>query len=168
MNDHEMRLRMFIKGEGLEERSMREVLTRVVKQEHGDIKAIAAAAELQNAPERFSDLIFEDHVTSLYELSWPPGDPGTEIHDHGESTGAVYIVRGTVKETFWANNFKVVRYWREGQVILIPKNYIHKFEDGSNGTEACSLHLYEPPLKHMNFYQDMGNGLLVPSGQWDE
>jgi len=77
------------------------------------------------------------------------------------------VVRGTIKETFWANNFKVTRYWREGQVLVLPKGYVHKFEDASQGDEACSLHLYEPPLTHMTFYQD-NNGILVPCGYWDE
>lgn len=168
MNKHEERIRDFIQQENLGQYSIREALTRVVKHEFGRVKALEAEHTLQALPGRFSDLVFEDHVASLYVLDWPEGDPGTEIHDHGESEGAVYIVRGTVKETFYSGSFQVVRYWHEGQVLIIPKNYVHKFEDGTRGNESCSLHLYEPPLTHMNYYKPGPGGVLVQEGGWDE
>src|SRR5712664_2674369 len=79
---------------------------------------------------RYAFLAYEDSRVSAWLLGWPEGNPGAEIHDHGDSCAAVSVVSGTVRETVYTpEGAQAVRHLPAGECVQIPRAYIHKFED---------------------------------------
>jgi hypothetical protein len=118
---------------------------------------------------RYALLAYEDARVSAWLLGWPGENPGTEIHDHGDSHAAVAVTSGTVKETLYTpNGTRTVRNLPAGECVRIPREYIHKFEDADHaGSEGLSLHLYSPPLRRMGYYGYRPDGSFARTGGWD-
>ncbi len=120
---------------------------------------------------RQSSLLHHSEAFSAYLLEWPHENPGTEVHDHGDSKACVYVVDGTIKETVYNTHGKTaVNLLEKEQVLELDVPYIHKFECADDCKErAFSLHLYSPPLEFIQFYKRDGEQLAMPrevSGQW--
>jgi quercetin dioxygenase-like cupin family protein len=100
----------------------------------------------------------------VWLLSWLPGQ-GTDLHDHGGSTGAFVVIAGTLTEltvttrtagppTFRDNTL------RAGEGRSFGPQHIHQISN--NGTNpAVSLHVYGPALREMTRYRIDDGRLLV-------
>jgi len=104
-------------------------------------------------------------VTDLFEawaIGWPPGGR-IELHDHGESSGAVVVATGTLTETS-------VRPTREDTALIsthrmaagehrcFGPHYVHDLINDDDRV-AISVHVYGPRLTTMGYYE------LTPAGR---
>jgi predicted metal-dependent enzyme (double-stranded beta helix superfamily) len=99
----------------------------------------------------------DDHEVWL--LSWLPGQ-GTGFHDHGGSSGAFAVARGTLQE--WTAPGRrpspVAARRAQGEVRSFGSWYVHHVINAS-AEPAVSVHAYSPPLESMRRFE------LSPTGQ---
>ncbi|NJQ07076.1 cysteine dioxygenase [Streptomyces lonarensis] len=116
------------------------------------------------APERFYTRLSVAADHEVWLLTWLPGQ-GTEIHDHGGSSGAFTVVRGELAEgTFLpgavSSPHAAPRRLAVGGLRSFGPRYVH--EVVNRGTEpAASVHAYAPALTAMNTYRHRADGTLV-------
>jgi predicted metal-dependent enzyme (double-stranded beta helix superfamily) len=120
--------------------------------------AVSAAAipEFRQVTERTWVLLAVTDLFEAWAIAWPPGG-GIELHDHGNSQGAVVVSTGVLTET-------TVRPTSRG-VALIASHRIAAGEHRRFGTSyvhdltndgdqlAVSVHVYGPRLSSMSYYR---------------
>jgi predicted metal-dependent enzyme (double-stranded beta helix superfamily) len=89
-------------------------------------------------------------------LTWLPGQ-GTDLHDHGGSSGAFTVLSGELQELTPAGTAAdpaqlSTRVLRAPQVRAFGPSHIHQVV-GVGDTAAASLHVYGPALTVMNRYE---------------
>jgi NAD(P)H-dependent flavin oxidoreductase YrpB (nitropropane dioxygenase family) len=98
-------------------------------------------------------------VTDLFEawaIGWPPGGK-IELHDHGQSHGAVVVASGSLTETTiraTASGVALIstQYVEAGGHRRFGPGYVHDLiNDGE--AEAVSVHVYGPRLTTMSYYE---------------
>lgn len=95
----------------------------------------------------------------VWLLSWLPGQ-GTVLHDHGDSSGAFAVVRGTLSEQVGAR--EDAAQLSGGRVRHFGPHHVHRVTN--HGPEAAvSVHVYTPRLTVMNTYRVDGR-ILVRTG----
>jgi hypothetical protein len=134
--------------------------------------------ELQGLTERTWILVAVTDLFEAWAIGWPPGG-AIELHDHGDSSGAVVVASGTLTET-------TVRTTSHGMTAIgsrrigvgehrrFGSNYIHDITNEED-EQAISVHVYGPRLTTMTFYRlDPDVGLsrvrtdeLTPVGPFD-
>jgi predicted metal-dependent enzyme (double-stranded beta helix superfamily) len=98
-------------------------------------------------------------------LTWLPGQ-GTDLHDHGGSSGAFTVLSGELRElTPAASSTDPTRLssrtLRPGQFRSFGPSHIHQVS-GVGDSVAASLHVYGPALSVMNRYElDPERGLIT-------
>jgi mannose-6-phosphate isomerase-like protein (cupin superfamily) len=102
----------------------------------------------------------------VWLLSWLPGQ-GTDLHDHGSSSGAFAVARGTLTErVVGARASEEVHQSRTdltaGRVRYFGPHHVHQVVN-SLPEPAVSLHVYAPVLRWMNTYR-VERGALVRTG----
>ena len=131
----------------------------------------AIATELADAPEiwwprvqrdsgeRWYVPLLEDEDFEAWLLGWPVGE-GIELHDHGNSSGALVVVEGVLLETYiqasdWVRPGGRLRHRRlpEGASISFGPDHIHDVVNGG-ARQALSIHVYSPRLRSMTFYEN--------------
>jgi mannose-6-phosphate isomerase-like protein (cupin superfamily) len=93
----------------------------------------------------------------VWLLSWLPGQ-GTDLHDHGTSSGAFAVAAGTLNERVVTAGRRGRRA-REtsaelgtGRARFFGPHYVHQVRN--DGDEAAvSVHVYAPRLRVMNTYR---------------
>jgi hypothetical protein len=121
--------------------------------------------ELRNLPRRHWILLAATDLFEAWAIGWPPG--GTiELHDHGNSGGAVVVAEGTLTETRVRPTDRGVALVSteripEGEHRQFGAHYVHDLiNDGDVG--AISVHVYSPKLETMTFYElDRGGRLAA-------
>ena len=87
----------------------------------------------------------------MWLLSWLPGQ-GTDLHDHGASTGAFAVVSGRLTELTIERRQAGPRSetfrWTPGAVRPFGPGHVHQVTNTS-GSPAVSLHVYSPSLSSM-------------------
>ena len=135
------------------------------------------AFELANAPEiwwprvrrdgegtRWYEPLLVDDQCEAWLLGWPVGE-GIELHDHGDSHGALVVVEGILRET-WLEASDRMRHLRHrelgaGDVVEFGPDHIHDVVNGGD-RQALSIHVYSPRLTSMTFYENRpGRGLTA-------
>lgn len=100
-------------------------------------------------------------------LCWKNGQR-SPIHDHGQSSCGVRVLRGTATETqfeFTAHGHVKATFSRElyaGQVCGSEDDDLHQVSNLQEGNaELVTLHIYSPPLLHMGTYSitDLKRGI---------
>ena len=95
-------------------------------------------------------------------IGWPPGG-AIELHDHGESSGALVVAHGELAEIVvtedeqgtFATKSKVLP---ASAVITFDTTHVHELVN-LGPDPAISVHVYSPRLKAMTYYE-FSNGLL--------
>ena len=105
-------------------------------------------------------------VTDLFEawaIGWPPGGR-IELHDHGDSHGAVVVATGSLVET-------TIQPPEQGVALLATHRmgagdrrrfgprYVHDIINEGD-EQAVSVHVYGPRLTTMTYYRLDGHGRL--------
>ena len=93
-----------------------------------------------------------------------------ELHDHGESSGAVSVVAGTLVEAVpWredSGRLSLVRNeLRPGATLDFGTGHVHDVTNESD-EHALSLHVYSPALISMTFYELSGDRLVAGGLRW--
>ncbi|MGW4830277.1 cysteine dioxygenase [Amycolatopsis japonica] len=88
----------------------------------------------------------------VWLICWELGQD-TLLHDHGGSSGAFALVRGSLIEDHADVDARDIRTreHRTGDAVAFGPRYLHNLVNVS-GEPAVSLHAYSPPLRSMNFY----------------
>jgi hypothetical protein len=106
-------------------------------------------------------------ATDRYEafvIAWPVGG-ATELHDHGDSAGAVVVVGGSLVETSVAHD--VDGSLVTGSRVLGPGGHLefgrgHVHDLANHGTgPALSVHVYSPVLRSMTYFEPRDGTVLV-------
>jgi mannose-6-phosphate isomerase-like protein (cupin superfamily) len=129
------------------------------------------AAGLAAAPDRWRDLARRSHEPRAYELVWSDEhvnawaicwhrDSDTGWHDHDESSGAVAVIAGRVREErLVLGGAPRLRRLGPGETFVVPSTAIHRvLHDG--GEPAVTIHAYSPPLRRMGAYRVGAGGEL--------
>jgi hypothetical protein len=121
------------------------------------------------APEDVADVVdpslhAELARAEIWLLSWLPGQ-ATALHDHGPSSGAFAVARGSVFERVVTAGRRGRRA-RElgadlvtGRVRMFGPHYVHQVRN-SSAEPAVSVHVYAPRLSVMNTYRLEDSRLL--------
>jgi predicted metal-dependent enzyme (double-stranded beta helix superfamily) len=100
----------------------------------------------------------ESHEAWL--LTWLPGQH-TDLHDHGQASGAMLVLSGALEEQVAARAGEPLlraRPMRAGDGHAFGPHHVHRVLN--LGTEpAVSLHVYSPALTAMTRYQVTAEGL---------
>src|ERR1700722_6369603 len=105
--------------------------------------------------------------TKSYEawvIAWPPGGK-IDLHDHGDSEGAIVAVTGSLLETAVVNGppgsvETITRLIPSGASLHLGPGHIHGVVNAGS-TTAVSVHVYAPRLTLMTRYTVVG-GVLTP------
>lgn len=120
------------------------------------------------AQERWHVRILCDGQADVWLISWTK-DQGTQLHDHGGSSGAFTVVEGTLSEASWSELSRTLaeQTRRAGDTVVFGKNYVHDVRNLDEPT-AVSVHAYSPPLSLMNYYDTEADGLIRLASVWTD
>jgi quercetin dioxygenase-like cupin family protein len=89
---------------------------------------------------RFVSLLEHTDEYEAWLLTWLPGQ-STELHTHGNATGAFRVVSGVLTEQVMRTNETLAL--EPGQTRVFAPHYVHQVSN--NGSEpAVSIHVYRP------------------------
>ena len=107
-------------------------------------------------------------ATDRYEafvIAWPVGG-AIELHDHGDSAGAVVVAGGSLVETVGGPRRRRLPGGRspgrvdEGGHLEFEPGHVHDIVNHGPGP-ALSVHVYSPVLRSMTFFEARDDALLV-------
>ncbi len=129
-----------------------------------ELVAIAAAlvpvAALQPGMDRplarCWELVASSEVFEAWVIAWPPGG-AIELHDHGDTAGAVAVVSGSLLETRVVPHADgavttVTQRIGPGRITAFAGGHIHDMQN-TGTAPARSVHVYAPRLRAMTFYR---------------
>ncbi len=88
---------------------------------------------------------------------------GVDLHDHGGSSGALYVVAGELYETSGRRDgLGPMREQRlvAGSARAFGPSHVHRVVNSSEEV-ATTIHVYSPPLVTMDFYQRDASSALA-------
>jgi predicted metal-dependent enzyme (double-stranded beta helix superfamily) len=126
------------------------------------IFAARAWPGIHHSTQRVWGLMASSQDVEAWVIGWPPGG-SIELHDHGESSGALVIVEGELIEMVVAED-------ERGDLAIastpMPSSASVTFDVGrvhgivNKGLDpAISVHVYAPPLSGMTYYE-FADGIL--------
>jgi quercetin dioxygenase-like cupin family protein len=107
--------------------------------------------------ERWHQRIYRDRRMDVWLISWLPTQ-GTQLHDHGGSSGSFTVLSGTLTEAVVGGGRLQDFDRAAGQSIGFGAHYVHDVRNVSDAP-AVSVHAYSPPLTTMTYY-DLDDGRL--------
>jgi predicted metal-dependent enzyme (double-stranded beta helix superfamily) len=115
-----------------------------------------------NADNRWHQRLYRDQRLDIWLISWLPTQ-GTQLHDHGGSSGAFTVLSGQLNEAIYrrsALHGPLTEQLRStGAAVGFGPRYVHDVRNLSS-EPAVSVHAYSPPLSTMNFYDITDDGTL--------
>jgi hypothetical protein len=97
----------------------------------------------------------DDH--EVWGLSWLPGQ-GTDLHDHGGSSGAFLVVAGALTEETVSGGLLRPHRLAAGAARRFGARHVHLVTNRAD-RPAVSVHVYRPALRRMTRYR-LADGLL--------
>lgn len=134
-----------------------------------ELKRFATA--LAARPERWAQLVRPAGEVRVYEQIWDDADVNawvicwgedqdTGYHDHDESSAAVAVVSGQVREERLAlGGPPRSREVGAGETFVVPAVAIHRVLHAGTGP-AVTIHAYSPPLTRTGVYRVAPDGEL--------
>ena len=122
--------------------------------------------------ERWHERIHQDENVDVWLITWTT-EQGTELHDHGGSSGAFTVVDGSVTEYVWSGGIQdapgaLTNNMRDkDSTVVFGPHYVHDVRNHANAP-AVSVHAYSPPLRKMNYYDVADDSLLHWSSNWTD
>jgi rhodanese-related sulfurtransferase len=115
-----------------------------------------------DAENRWHRRIYRDDRVDIWLISWLPTQ-GTQLHDHGGSSGAFTVLSGTLNEVQAAGPAHAPRLGERersaDETVTFGPRYIHDVRNTSDAP-AVSVHAYSPPLTLMRYYDLAFDGSL--------
>jgi hypothetical protein len=109
--------------------------------------------------ERWHQRIYRDRRIDIWLISWLPSQ-GTQLHDHGGSSGSFTVLSGSLDEAVLSGARLRDTRRMTGQSVGFGPHYVHDVRNLSE-SPAVSVHAYSPPLTTMTYY-DLVDGRLEP------
>ena len=111
-----------------------------------------------DAEHRWHQRIYRDQRLDVWLISWLPSQ-GTQLHDHGGSSGAFTVISGALAEAVHQDGQLREYSHTTGTSVGFGARYVHDVRNLS-AEPAISVHAYSRPLESMNYY-DLDEGALV-------
>jgi predicted metal-dependent enzyme (double-stranded beta helix superfamily) len=122
-------------------------------------------APASDLTERTYELLELTDELEIWAIHWPQGR-GLELHDHGGSVGALWVVSGTLEEHYVEPQHSVARRTlATGGGAAFGPTYIHDVVNAQSAP-ATSVHAYSPPMPSMTFYRQDVQGLIVDRAEY--
>ena len=104
----------------------------------------------------------------VWLISWTT-DQGTQLHDHGGSSGSFTVVEGQLAEAIWADGGGTLSHHARsaGDSVVFGEKYVHDVRNVGTRT-AVSVHAYSPPLTAMSYYDVEGDQLVRLATAWTD
>lgn len=105
----------------------------------------------------YAPLFANDRVNG-WLIIWAPG-AALDLHDHGEATGTIAVVEGTLSERFFKRDDAIPLTERDlttGSITSFGNDHIHEVRNAGT-SPAVSIHVYAPSLEGMTFYELTGD-----------
>lgn len=103
---------------------------------------------------RWHQRLYRDDRVDVWLITWLPTQ-GTQLHDHGGSSGAFTVLQGTLEEASVVGPRTAAHLLRTsrptGATVSFGPRYVHDVLNTSL-LPAVSVHAYSPPLTSMTFY----------------
>jgi predicted metal-dependent enzyme (double-stranded beta helix superfamily) len=134
---------------------------------------VTETAELQpvaqpSLTERRYELLERTDDVEIWAIHWPQGHR-LELHDHGGSVGALWVVEGTLEEHYVRPGRPERTLARRSIVAgggaAFGPRYIHDVVN-AQAAPTTSVHAYAPPMESMTFYRQVGRGLVVDRAEY--
>lgn len=100
--------------------------------------------------ERWHQRIYRDARVDVWLISWLPSQ-GTQLHDHGGSSGAFTVLSGTLTEAVVSCDGVREHPRPAGANVAFGARYVHDVRNLGH-QPAVSVHAYSAPLNSMTFY----------------
>ncbi|MEZ0384449.1 MULTISPECIES: cysteine dioxygenase [Mycobacteriaceae] len=101
---------------------------------------------------RWFTRIHGDERLDIWLISWVPGH-ATELHDHGDSLGALTVLSGALDEFHWDGTQLAQRRLDAGDQASFSRGWVHDVVWApSLSGPTLSVHAYSPPLVEMSYY----------------
>jgi len=121
-------------------------------------------AEHDLAERRYELLELTDDL-EIWAIHWPQGQ-GLELHDHGGSVGALWVLTGSLEEHYVRSDRTMARRSIvAGGGAAFGPTYIHDVVN-AQAAPATSVHAYSPPMASMTFFRPEGSGLVVDRAEY--
>jgi predicted metal-dependent enzyme (double-stranded beta helix superfamily) len=115
-----------------------------------------------DAENRWHQRLYRDPRIDIWLISWLPTQ-GTQLHDHGGSSGAFAVLSGQLDEAVYRPDpatGSLTDYQRAaGTAVGFGPRYVHDVRNLSDAP-AVSVHAYSPPLTSMNYFDIAEDGQL--------
>jgi Cysteine dioxygenase type I len=116
-------------------------------------------------PTRSYELLELTDDLEIWAIHWPR-DQGLELHDHGGSSGALWVVDGALEEHSLGRGGGLIHRTLEvGGGSAFGPTHIHDVVN-TGDVPATSVHVYSPPMASMTFYRREGSGLVVERAEY--
>jgi len=101
---------------------------------------------------RWYKLLRSDATVDVWLITWST-EQATELHDHGDSLGALTVVGGALTEDRWEPGQPALRRRRlsAGRTVGFDRGHVHEVSNPAV-RPAVSVHAYSPPLTAMSYY----------------
>ena len=115
--------------------------------------------------ERSYELLELSDDLEIWAIHWPK-DQGLQLHDHGGSTGALWVLEGSLDEHYVAPTGGLARRSiTVGDGAAFDPTYVHDVVN-SHTAPATSVHAYSPPMASMTFYRHDGARLVADRAEY--
>ena len=115
--------------------------------------------------ERSYELLELTDELEIWAIHWPQGQ-GLELHDHGGSVGALWVVEGTLEEHYIRPEQSLGRRTIvSGGGAAFGPHYVHDVVNAQTAP-ATSVHAYSPPMESMTFYRREPHGLVAARAEY--
>jgi hypothetical protein len=120
---------------------------------------------LETVETRSWRLFARTEACDAWLIAWPVGG-AIQLHDHGESSGAIVVISGTLQENRIQTNADGVCQSSRRALVAggVPASFSRpEIHDVTNAgpAAALSLHVYSPRLTTMTFYELLGDKIVV-------
>lgn len=102
--------------------------------------------------ERFATLVERTAEDEIWLLSWLPGQR-TDLHDHGDTSGAFTVVSGRLTEVVARRGALDVNELHVGQSRVFAPGYVHQVSN-VGPDPAVSIHVYRYGGRTMRYRED--------------
>ncbi|HVX23077.1 MAG TPA: cysteine dioxygenase family protein [Acidimicrobiales bacterium] len=110
--------------------------------------------------ERRYELLELTNDVEVWVIHWPTGGH-LQVHDHGGSAGAFWVVDGALEERYAAEDRSLRRrHIGTANGAAFGPRYVHDVRNDGD-RPATSVHAYSPPMPGMTFYRSGPGGLVA-------
>lgn len=152
-------------GESDRRRSLDAIALLDLAKDFGSRMPSWAGRHAEPLVERSYELLELTDDVEVWVIHWPTGGH-LQLHDHGGSAGAFWVVGGSLEERFVTEGQTL----RERRIDMASgagfgPRYVHDVRNGGH-RPATSVHAYSPPMPGMTFYRSTPSGLVADRSEY--